>query len=490
MEATKESSQAGHRIEGGESVANNGLKDTRNNASVEKPPDKAPNTISPIRLAMKVKSWGKDSKTASRVPFPMSESAEEAFEPASEVQRSSTDKSMDRRLSTYSRKRTDTRAVLRVLESIELQLSKTEIDQKYKEYLIERRRLLLGAATRRTQHQIQPVQAENLWQRLETIFNTFHSIENDLTAGQEDVGYRQHLFERGLLLDAIPPQYLQHLESIRKSILMSDPPSDPWIKECSDRRLTNSNYSKRYLMERWGGVTSGKVDKLMRDRADLVSFGKRASIIEFSNRRGVIFQGIPPIPPSRIRPKVSEVIQSDSLYIKQRAGLRWIHLPANNMSWVENLMESLSRNISGDDESGDPVLSDCVLNYKYWSGGQNSYSAFSKAPFDHQRTPHHARFMRPICMGLPTHLGADDDDERTDMAFFMPYLHWETDVARLHTHYIINDVDTQLSNPNISNLTDEEIARLPCDIEEKLLRKYLHHPSPLHIRRTLDQAYY
>lgn len=127
----------------------------------------------------------------------------------------------------------------------------------------------------------------------------------------------------------------------------------------------------------------------------------------------------------------------------------------------------------------------------YWLGRQNAYSAFSKAPLDHQRTPHHARFMRPTCLGLPTNIGLDDDnDERTDMVFFMPFLHWETDVARLHTHYIIDDIDTQLVDPNTTNLTDEEIGRLPCDVEEKLLRKYLHSSSPLHIRRTLDQAYY
>lgn len=154
-------------------------------------------------------------------------------------------------------------------------------------------------------------------------------------------------------------------------------------------------------------------------------------------------------------------------------------------------MRSLSGNLASDEGSSYPSLAYRVLNHKYWSGRQNAYSAFSKAPLDHQRTPHHARFMRPTCLGLPTHLGVgDDNDERTDMVFFMPFLHWETDVARLHTHYIIDDIDTQLADPSIPNLTDEEIGRLPCDVEEKLLRKYLHHSSPLHIRRTLDQAYY
>lgn len=89
----------------------------------------------------------------------------------------------------------------------------------------------------------------------------------------------------------------------------------------------------------------------------------------------------------------------------------------------------------------------------------------------------------------------------------MPYLHWETDIARLRMNYLISSVDQErkapapLTDDETLNLgqeetkirtffTDEEIPKLPCSVDEKLIRKYLHSPEPLHIRRTLDQSFY
>lgn len=74
------------------------------------------------------------------------------------------------------------------------------------------------------------------------------------------------------------------------------------------------------------------------------------------------------------------------------------------------------------------------------------------------------------------------------MAFFMPFIHWETDLARLQQHYIMSDVDKQVKSNTV--YTDEELSRLPCSIDEKLLRKYLRHGPPMHVRRTLDQSYH
>jgi hypothetical protein len=80
------------------------------------------------------------------------------------------------------------------------------------------------------------------------------------------------------------------------------------------------------------------------------------------------------------------------------------------------------------------------------------------------------------------------EGSRTDMVFFMPVIHWETDLARLQQHYIIEDVDNQVRSDAM--LTDAEINSLPCSTDEKLLRKYSRHQSPVHVRRTLDQSYH
>jgi hypothetical protein len=74
------------------------------------------------------------------------------------------------------------------------------------------------------------------------------------------------------------------------------------------------------------------------------------------------------------------------------------------------------------------------------------------------------------------------------MVLFMPFIHWETDIARLQQHYIMSDVDKQVKSNTA--YTDAEISSLPCSIDEKLLRKYLRHRPPMHVRRTLDQSYH
>lgn len=302
--------------------------------------DKAVKINTPKRLALKVKSWGRENNSDPRVVFPIVESTERRIVPSFAVQRTSTESDERKRRSTTSSRKANkvnTKAILSIIESMEQKLSDTDLDQDYKEYLIERRQLLLEASSTKPRRQIvqlgQP--AENIWQRLEVIFDSVRIIEQGLTDSPEDERYRQHLFKTGLLLDPIPSQYLNHLKKIRESISMSDPPSDPWIQNWSNRRLTTSNYNKRYLIQRWIGIISGKLDRVIEDTDDIISFGKRACIMEFSDRNGVLFRGTPPAPPTRIRPRVSAVISLDSLYTKRRLGIRWIHLPANNMSWVE-----------------------------------------------------------------------------------------------------------------------------------------------------------
>lgn len=50
--------------------------------------------------------------------------------------------------------------------------------------------------------------------------------------------------------------------------------------------------------------------------------------------------------------------------------------------------------------------------------------------------------------------------------------------------------DINIQAQTKSTITDDDLYQLPCSVEEKLLRKYLWHEPPLHIRRTLDQFYH
>ncbi|KAG9232578.1 hypothetical protein BJ875DRAFT_485935 [Amylocarpus encephaloides] len=148
------------------------------------------------------------------------------------------------------------------------------------------------------------------------------------------------------------------------------------------------------------------------------------------------------------------------------------------MAWVEGLMKAISKTSSANNKEN-PPHDKIIMATKYWAGRQNS-------DFD---VRHHARFMRPTCLKLPQPQNHSATNEKeTDLVFFMPYVHWESDIARLHTYYIMKNVDAQTEDGE--QYTDDELVKLRCNVDEKLLRKYLRSSSPLHVRRTLDQACY
>lgn len=91
----------------------------------------------------------------------------------------------------------------------------------------------------------------------------------------------------------------------------------------------------------------------------------------------------------------------------------------------------------------------------------------------------------------------------------MPYLHWETDLAREKMRTVIEDIESPgsrtLSGVAVASLklskwgkillpkliikAQEKIAQ-NADADEKLIRAHLTSERPVHIRRTLDQSYY
>lgn len=99
-----------------------------------------------------------------------------------------------------------------------------------------------------------------------------------------------------------------------------------------------------------------------------------------------------------------------------------------------------------------------------------------------------SRLVIKQVLSVPDEEDFEIERDRTDMVMFMPFIHWETDIARLQQHYIMSDVDDHVKTGKL--FTDVEIGQLPCSIDEKLLRTYLWHPSPVHIRRTLDQSFH
>lgn len=193
--------------------------------------------------------------------------------------------------------------------------------------------------------------------------------------------------------------------------------------------------------------------------------------------------------------------------IRSKPLFRWIHLPANNMAWVEALITKHFLENEATDVEGFKAL-------------ERSFAQSHRGPRVH------SRFMRPMCQRISAHgkTEAKDNDPsevfvderntpspsprgfssprargntRTSTAsprpkpkeprqqgnifLYMPYLHFETDEKRHRMSRAIRDA----VSPD-----EDKIQRPPSSYDELLVRAHLHSSTQLHIRRTLDQFYY
>jgi hypothetical protein len=132
----------------------------------------------------------------------------------------------------------------------------------------------------------------------------------------DDDGYRRYLFERGLLQEYLPPKYSQYLGNLQRSFQIS---RDPWIQHWLHRKFAPFEPALPVLNER----LPMKSRKFLDDRNDTLAFGKRTLVLDFEEGKPNCFQ-----------PTVADVL-TGNIVPKQVGAIRWIHLPGNNMSWVE-----------------------------------------------------------------------------------------------------------------------------------------------------------
>ncbi|KAM7200610.1 hypothetical protein V8F33_003815 [Rhypophila sp. PSN 637] len=141
-----------------------------------------------------------------------------------------------------------------------------------------------------------------------------------------------------------------------------------------------------------------------------------------------------------------------------RRGLRWLHIPANNMTWIEILIKKLEphRLKMGTRER--------ILRKELWANCQ------------HRGSPgyYHATFMIPQCRKLQI--------DQEGFCLYMPYIHWETMETMLKMSLTIDMIRKHQTQENEEPTRDQR--------QEVLLYHYLDRPNPLHIRRTLDQYRY
>ncbi|KAK2765549.1 hypothetical protein FQN54_008403 [Arachnomyces sp. PD_36] len=176
---------------------------------------------------------------------------------------------------------------------------------------------------------------------------------------------------------------------------------------------------------------------------------------------------------------------------------RWYHFPVNNMVWIEDLFEKL----------GFP-------NEPRWSG----YRHDSDIPHSRNITPHATNrtiksagtryFLRSIFV---PYVSYERKSRQMQRSKFIRHVHQENlgkfgrarDPRSVENKDLLDPDELLISlskdelylgKSNLGHALNVEEADAEFDLIEKsektLIREFLYHPTPFHVRRTLDQYYY
>ncbi len=161
---------------------------------------------------------------------------------------------------------------------------------------------------------------------------------------------------------------------------------------------------------------------------------------------------------------------------------RWIHLPANNLRWMQDLIDRLS---SENGVHSDALCTkgadgrDGFIQYQHWSSQQDVSPVEALA---------HVRTIKPQVKVFSQSETGDGLDSK-DTLLFLPYLHHESYFAQQNMADMIQEIwkSKERGRPHTPyGRNSSERSR-----DEKLLWAHLYDKHlPLHCRRTLDQYYY
>ncbi|KAG9235378.1 hypothetical protein BJ875DRAFT_374401 [Amylocarpus encephaloides] len=308
-------------------------------------------------------------------------------------------------------------------------------------------------------------------------------------------------------------------------------------------------------VQRRGGVTTCVSQFLISSENDSVDlenynpdepdYGYNGWLMAFADgRRGIdnpLCYGEFPHQKISIRQLLYNKTKTPLTRMEDKDQLRYFHLPANNMAWVE---QAMSRYYGEDklDFGAHRVLnarskSERLLKHELWRGQQRGgvgspvhsrqigsrFSLVPSAPFD---AGGHAT--------NPSASSSQTASNGTDIALFMPYLHWEIEKRLQRMSKIVQRQTAELKPEfgkhsinfrskfadlagnwriKLGQLAPTErrqgARRMPSSAlgkylwfaaklfeiideaaDERLISEHLHSTSPLHMRRTLDQFYY
>ncbi|UKZ47530.1 hypothetical protein TrVGV298_001750 [Trichoderma virens] len=226
---------------------------------------------------------------------------------------------------------------------------------------------------------------------------------------------------------------------------------------------------------------------------------------------------------------LSNTPNSLNLFKSDEKKIKYFHFPANHMEWIETALEKYHNVNSNDGEPQDEDdqtmeatdFKSQLLSREYWRG-QLHGAGIGKDLI-------HLRYMRPRC----AHISEDHTDHSapSNIAVFLPYLHWETNRRRAKMTQIVQEVVEDNRASLNSRFIELAGVKAPClrpkfnrmlipskiglylydiaqiwdamdyEADERLLRQSFSEPEqdgpsgvkwepPLHIRRTLDQSFF
>ena len=166
------------------------------------------------------------------------------------------------------------------------------------------------------------------------------------------------------------------------------------------------------------------------------------------------------------------------------ANVRWIHLRANNMAWVEAVMAGVCRERGLPISEASETLStnnNPILRTHLWT--QLFHGKASKQIQSRSMVPTGAQFFLNLedeesdsnhSTGATTRGKTRGSAE--NLVLYAPFLHWESYTAWIERQELLQAIS-------------EHKAGKPQP-DREMVAKYLHHTAPLHDRRSLHQAYY
>ncbi|KAI1772260.1 hypothetical protein F4818DRAFT_426840 [Hypoxylon cercidicola] len=116
----------------------------------------------------------------------------------------------------------------------------------------------------------------------------------------------------------------------------------------------------------------------------------------------------------------------------EKADFTWIHIPANNMVWIESLMKTLAEVDENRVRYSDFIAKDIWQNQLH----ESLHGAF------------HGRFMKPFC-------GKIGGDHSAHVVLYMPYIHWESSSSKKVMDGAIKEPRKSNRGSRVSKLSKE-----------------------------------